>query len=242
MLAAGAGLVWFGHQPSQLGPTLPAVAASTTHQEQAPRAASPTPPSGAPPSTSPPTCPDAPGDPVSITVPGMHAQAAPVESHPLGMTDEGRFYPDALYVPPDPRKVSWLNYPDVGPGADHGTAVFISHVNYAHVLGAFADLTAYSPGQRITVVLADGRALNYHVVPAATMGFPATGAALVVKKTQLDADPSISRQIYDFDRAWSTDGAPACGRLVLVTCSGTVINGNYQDNAFVFALPDRTHP
>jgi hypothetical protein len=175
-------------------------------------------------------CPDRPGVPVKVTVDGAHAQRTPVEAHGL---DGG-----SLYVPQDPRVASWLAYPAVGPGADHGTAVLTGHVNYAHVPGAFSDLTAYRPGQRITVTLADGRVITYHVVPAAVMGFDTTATALQVGKATLDADRALDARIFDFTSAWREAGGPSCGRLVIVTCSGRVVEHDYQDNAFVFALPD----
>ena len=178
------------------------------------------------------TCADDPGAPVRITVEGARAQNTPVEAHPL--QDDG-----TLYVPEDPTVAGWLDYAAVGPGAAHGSAVLTTHVNYAHVLGAFGDLTGYRPGQHVSVVLADGRTLSYHVVPAAAMGFPTATTALVVDKAQLDADPGLRDRIFDFTGAWSDDGSPACGRLVLVTCTGRVVDHNYSDNAFVFALPDQ---
>jgi hypothetical protein len=164
-------------------------------------------------------------------VDGARARNTPVEAH--GLDDDG-----SLYVPQDPTTAGWLDFPDVGPGADHGSAVLTTHVNYAHVLGAFGDLTAYRPGQHIEVTLADGRALAYHVVTAASMGFPTTDTALVVGKTDLDREPGLRARIFDFTAAWSDDGGPPCGRLVLVTCTGQVIDHEYTDNAFVFALPD----
>ena len=162
---------------------------------------------------------------------GARAHNTPVEAHGL---EDG-----TLYVPQDPTVASWLDYPAVGPGADHGSAVLTTHVNYAHVLGAFGDLTAYQPGQRISVTLADGRALSYHVVTAASMGFHTTATALVVTKAQLDTDPGLRGRIFDFTSSWSQNDQLSCGRLVLVTCTGRVIDHNYLDNAFVFALPDQ---
>lgn len=162
---------------------------------------------------------------------GARAQDTPVVAHGL---EDG-----SLYVPPDPTVASWLDYPAVGPGADHGSAVLTTHVNYAHVLGAFGDLTGYHPGQRIRLALADGRMLTYHVVTAASMGFPTTDTALVVTKTRLDADARLRARVFDFTSAWSHNGQRRCGRLVLVTCTGRVINHSYLDNAFVFALPDQ---
>lgn len=227
-LAGGMSLVWLCGAPSQAGPQLAPVAEPL---------ASPSPGPGASPA-GPADCTDRPGVPVRITVEGARAQDTPVEAHPLGDVDGGRVYAGSLYVPPDPTHASWLDYADVGPGADHGSAVFTSHVNYGHVVGAFGDLTAYHPGQRITVTLEDGRVLTYRVVPAAAMGFATGATALEVTKQQLDAAPGLAATIFDFDHRWSQDGGPSCGRLVLVTCSGRVIDHNYQDNAFVFAVPD----
>lgn len=178
------------------------------------------------------TCGGGPGVPARITVEGARAQNTPVEAHPL--QQDG-----SLYVPQDPTVAGWLDYASVGPGADHGSAVLTTHVNYAHVPGAFGDLTGYRPGQHISVVLTDGRTLGYHVVTAASMGFPTTATALVVDKTQLDHDPSLRSRIFDFTGAWSDGDRGPCGRLVLVTCVGRVVDHNYLDNAFVFALPDQ---
>ena len=232
-LAGGISFVWLGGAPSQAGPRLgpvnePLVSASPT-------------PGGrdAGTSASAGRCGNTPGIPVRITVEGARAQDTPVEAHPLGDLENGHVYGGSLYVPPDPTHASWLDYADVGPGADHGSAVLTSHVNYAGVLGAFGDLTAYRPGQRIAVTLQDGRVLGYHVVPAAEMGFATQETVLAVSKQQLDADPPLGARIFDFDDSWSVDGAPPCGRLVLVTCSGRVVEHEYQDNAFVFAVPNQ---
>lgn len=233
-LGLGTFLVWTGGTPSQAGPQLKPVAhplAAGSEDAFAPsstRAATPV--VG--------HCTNAPGVPVSITVDGAHAQNTPIEAHPLGYSEDGKTYTGSLYVPTDPTHASWLDYFDVGPGADHGTAVLTSHVNYDHVQGAFGDLTAYKPGQHISVKLADGRTISYHVVTAASMGFATTDTALEVTKDDLDSDPALNRRIFDFTDSWAPPGGPACGRLVIVTCSGTVVDHNYLDNAFVFALPD----
>lgn len=232
-LAGGISLVWLGGPPSQAGPRVAPVAEPLASATSAPGAAHD--------DTSGPAgrCTDRPGVPVRITVEGARAQDTPVEAHALGDVEDGRAYGGSLYVPRDPTHASWLDYADVGPGADHGSAVLTSHVNYAGVEGAFGDLTAYRPGQRIAVTLQDGRVLGYHVVPAAAMGFATQETALAVSKQQLDADPALDARIFDFDGSWAVDGSPACGRLVLVTCSGRVVDHNYQDNAFVFAVPNQ---
>jgi hypothetical protein len=226
-LILGLTLIVTGRSPSQVGPHLAPVAVPDAG---APSDAATVHATGATPGQG--SCADRPGIPVRITVDGARAQDTPVEAHAL--QDDG-----TLYVPQDPTVASWLDYAAVGPGAAHGSAVLTTHVNYARVPGAFADLTTYEPGQHISVVLTDGRTLGYHVVPAASMGFPTSATALVVDKTQLDEDPSLRARIFDFTGSWSDGGNPACGRLVLVTCAGRVIDHNYPDNAFVFALPDR---
>jgi hypothetical protein len=227
-LILGLALIVSGRSPSEAGPQLAPVAVP---DPAGPSGAATVLAAGAPPGQGS-TCADRPGVPVRITVEGARAQNTPVEAH--GLQDDG-----TLYVPQDPTVAGWLDYTAVGPGANHGSAVLTTHVNYDHVLGAFGDLTTYRPGQRISVALSDGRTLGYHVVTAASMGFPATATALVVDKTQLDDDPGLRARIFDFEGAWSDGGNRPCGRLVLVTCSGQVVNHSYRDNAFVFAVPDQ---
>jgi len=224
----GVSLIVGGRSPSQAGPQVAPVAVtdSVVGSDAAAATATGALPDGGS------TCGGGPGVPARITVEGARAQNTPVEAHPL--QDDG-----SLFVPQDPTVAGWLDYEAVGPGADHGSAVLTTHVNYAHVLGAFGDLTSYRPGQRISVVLTDGRTLGYHVVTAASMGFPTTATALVVDKTQLDHDSSLRNRIFDFTGAWADGSGGPCGRLVLVTCVGRVVDHNYLDNAFVFALPDQ---
>lgn len=223
-MGLGLTLILFGGVPSQAGTRLAPVPVDTQVSGASPSARSVTAQAAG--------CANAPGVPLRITVDGARAHGTPVEAHGLG--DDG-----TLYVPDDPTIAGWLDYPTVGPGADHGSAILTTHVNYAGVLGAFGDLTAYRPGQHISVTLADGRILSYHVVPAASMGFRTTDTALVVDKAQLDQDPALRARIFDFSHTWSDNGRPGCGRLVLVTCTGRVVGHNYLDNAFVFAVPDR---
>jgi hypothetical protein len=223
----GLTLIMHGGAPSQVGTGLAPVAVPAAAPAHGSGAA-PIPASGP---TQAGSCADAPGVPVAITVEGARAQNTPVEAHGLGVDG-------TLYVPDDPAVAGWLEYPDVGPGADHGSALLTTHVNYARVLGAFGDLTTYRAGQRISVTLADGRVLGYHVVPAASMGFATSDTALVVAKSQLDEDAQLRARIFDFTSTWSVDG-PGCGRLVLITCTGRVVDHDYVDNAFVFAVPDQ---
>jgi hypothetical protein len=227
VVALGLTLIACGGAPSQAGAQVSPVAVPNEAAAQGP-----TPVAAAGSTRASARCADAPGVPVRISATGARAQNTPIEAH--GLDRDG-----TLYVPQDPAIASWLDYPAVGPGADHGSAVLTTHVNYAHVLGAFGDLTAYRAGQHIGVTLADGRLLSYHVVPAASMGFDTTATALVLSKAELDHDPSLRARVFDFTGAWAETGGPRCGRLVLVTCTGRVVDHNYLDNAFVFALPDR---
>lgn len=224
LLVTGFGLLLRGGTPSQAGPQLAPVAAPDRVVSPATSIPSAT-------GVVPARCASRPGVPVRVTVDGKLADHTPVESHPL---DNG-----SLYVPQDPKVASWLAYPDVGPGADHGSTVLTSHVNYAGVLGAFGDLTSYRAGQHISVTLADGRTLSYHVVTAASMGFATSDTALEITKSDLDHDPSLNARIFDFDGSWRDGGGLPCGRLVIVTCTGQVVHHNYLDNGFIFALPDQ---
>jgi hypothetical protein len=143
------------------------------------------------------------------------------------------------YVPLNPRDVSWTssdghNHPYAAPGSSRGTAMLVSHVNYGGVAGAFHDLASYQIGQVITVLLADGRSLDYAV--AAT--------PMAVKKSQLAADLKVAgqplhHQLFDQDGSYGAAGNPLSGRLLLESCGGSFDNrtGNYEDNIFVFALP-----
>lgn len=221
LVVTGAVLLLRGGTPSQAGPELTPVA--DPGRVAAPAA------SGS--AAASPRCGNHPGVPVSVTVDGKLADKTRVEAHQL---DKG-----SLYVPPDPRVASWLAYEDVGPGADHGTTVLTSHVNYDHVLGAFGDLTSYRPGQRITLTLADGRILFYRVVPAASMGFSTGDTALSITKADLDHAPALNAKLFDFDDSWPDAAGQPCGRLMIVTCIGQVVNHNYLDNGFVFAVPDQ---
>ena len=177
-----------------------------------------------------PSPPGSPGVPVRVTISMATANhpkgvSAPVSSHPLMASG-------ALYVPPDPRELSWSDV-DAAPGATHGSAIITGHVNYVIngrlVVGALSDLTEYGSrgvGQLVTVDLADGRRLLYRIVGGSSYS-----------KDELAARPDLRRTLFDQD---STFGATKpSGRLVLVSCGGPYDNstGNYRDNVFVFALP-----
>ena len=161
--------------------------------------------------------PDAPGVPVSVIVTGHRVDAA-VSADPLN--------PDgSLYVPPDPRAVSWASQ-DVGPGSSYGTTILVGHINYRGVPGAFSDLADYRVGQVITVVLADGRRMNYAVA----------APPIEVNKNQVGPR---RQELFDQSSSYGLGGQPKSGRLLLLSCGGAFDNrtGHYESNIFVFALP-----
>lgn len=172
--------------------------------------------------------PDTSGVPVELVIPfgsSNHPDGvvAPISADPL--TADGD-----LFVPEDPRVVSWA-MEDAAPGATRGTAILVGHVNYVvHgelVRGALSDLAEYAVehvGRTFTVVLADGRRLDYRI----------TGAEQY-DKDQLAAQPGLRQALYDQESAFGA----GTGRLVLVSCGGEFDRrtGNYEDNIFVFALP-----
>ena len=169
--------------------------------------------------------------PVRIDIPfassnhpdGVHAT---IGAHPLN--------PDrTLFVPPDPADVAWASE-DARPGADHGTAILVSHVNFVvngrTVPGAFADLAEYgrtAVGKELSLRLAGGRTLRYRIV-----------AAHEYRKDELAAHPSLRGVLYDQSRAYGPADHPS-GRLLLVSCGGPFdpVSGNYEDNVFLYALP-----
>jgi len=173
-----------------------------------------------------------PGVPVAIDIPfpsanhpsGVHTG---VSSHPLN--------PDgSLFVPADPRAVSWASQ-DAAPGSARGTAILTSHINYVidgqTVAGAFVDLADYARtalGKRFSVLLADGRRLNYQIV-----------AGREYHKEQLGADPALRTALYNQNDSYGKPGRAPSGRLLLVSCGGPFDpnSGEYEDNVFLYALP-----
>lgn len=205
----------------QFGTTDPEVAAGTTLP--APAAARVP---GSP--AEPPGTPDQSGVPVRLEIPFSSRNhrdgvTAAVSADPLradGM----------LFVPPDPRVVSWAS-DDAAPGAAQGTAILTGHVNYVVdgrlVQGALSDLAEYAVadiGKTFTIVLADGRRLPYRI----------TGGVQYAKD-ELAARPDLRADMFDQESSFG-DGS---GRLVLVSCGGAFDHrtGNYEDNVFVFAVP-----
>ena len=208
----------------EYGTTAPEVQVETRAPPRAVAALESQPSTAAAPATS--TVPDRSGVPVQLVIPfgsSNHPDGvtAPVTADPLLPNGD-------LFVPEDPLTVSWANQ-DAMPGADRGTAILVGHVNYRSVVGALSDLAEYTQtavGKTFSVVLADGRALDYQV----------TGG-VQYDKDQLAADPELRRGIYDQESAFGE--GTGSGRLVLVSCGGAFdhATGNYQDNVFLFAMP-----
>jgi Sortase domain len=160
---------------------------------------------------------DKPGVPVELIVAGHKIRTA-VSADRLN-TD------GSLYVPADPRAVSWASQ-DVGPGSAYGTTILVGHVNYAGVPGVFSDLARYKVGTAITVRLADGRNLRYVVA----------APPIEVDKDQVGPRRA---ELFDQSHSYGPAGRPRSGRLLLLSCGGTFDNrtGHYESNIFVYALP-----
>ena len=174
-------------------------------------------PPGLAPAHSPKAVPDKPGIPVTVIVADHHVQAH-VSANPLNADG-------SLYVPPDPRAVSWSSQ-DVAPGTSHGTIILVSHINYSGVAGAFSDLSDYRVGQLITLALADGRRMKYAVA----------APPIEVNKDKLGPRRA---ELFDQSHSYGLAGRPKSGRLLLLSCGGVFDNrtGHYESNIFVYALP-----
>jgi Sortase domain len=161
--------------------------------------------------------PNRPGVPVTVIVAG-HRVNAPVSADRLNADG-------TLYVPPDPRTVSWASQ-DMAPGSSSGTVILVGHVNYGGVAGAFSDLADYQVGQIITLVLADGRHLKY---------------AVAASPIEVDKDKLGPRrqELFDQTHSYGPAGRPKSGRLLLLSCGGVFDNrtGHYESNIFVYAFP-----
>lgn len=158
-----------------------------------------------------------PGVPVSVIV-GAHRVKAPVSADRLNADG-------SLFVPLDPRTVSWGSQ-QMAPGSGHGTIILVGHVNYGGVAGAFADLADYREGEIITLVLADGRKMNYAVA----------AEPIEVNKDKLGPR---RQELFDQTHSYSPPGRPKSGRLLLLSCGGVFDNrtGHYESNIFVYAFP-----
>ena len=157
------------------------------------------------------------GVPVQVIVPD-HRLTASVSANRLNADG-------SLYVPPDPRVVSWASQ-QVAPGSPHGTIILVAHINKGGVAGAFSDLADYRPGQVITVVLADGRRMKY---------------AVVAEPIEVDKDRLGPRrqEMFDQTHSYGLAGRPKSGRLLLLSCGGLFDKrtGHYESNIFVYAFP-----
>ena len=175
--------------------------------------------------------------PIAVDIPfvsahypdGLHAT---VTSHPLNADG-------ALFVPDDPKTVSWANQ-DASPSDTRGTVILTSHVNFVIdgklVIGAFADLAEYartSVGKRFTLTMSNGKSMTYQVV-----------AGTEYTKDQLANDPALRKQLYDQSKQYGAPGTPRTSRLLLVSCGGAFDNasGEYEDNVFLYALPVASAP
>jgi hypothetical protein len=166
---------------------------------------------------SPTAVPDKPGIPVKLIV-ARHRLKAPVTADRLNADG-------SLYVPSDPRLVSWGSQ-QVAPGSGFGTIILVAHINKSGVDGAFSDLADYRPGEIVTVVLADGRQLKYAVAAA---------------PIEIDKDKLGPRrqELFDQTSTYGLPGRPRSARLLLLSCGGAFDNrtGHYESNIFVYALP-----
>jgi hypothetical protein len=131
---------------------------------------------------------------------------------PVGVDDAG-----LMALPADARRVGWYRFGAV-PGSAQGSAVLAGHRDSrTQGRGALWDVGRSEPGQRVEVVLADGRRLTYEVV--------------AVDRT--------AKAALALDTLFARDGAPL---LRVVTCGGKYLRdrGGYQDNVVVTAVPAGT--
>jgi hypothetical protein len=172
-----------------------------------------------------------PGVPVAIDIP------IPSPAHPNGVhtrVTSNDLNPDGtLYVPSDPRTVSWARE-DAQPGSSHGTTILTSHINFVIngqlVVGALSDLAWYSQhaiGKEITLRLEDHRAMRYRIV-----------AGREYSKDQLAGNDALRAELYDQSKVYGPADRPS-GRLLLVSCGGAFdeYTGEYEDNVFLYLLP-----
>ena len=144
--------------------------------------------------------------PVRLRIPAIGVDA-PVG--PVGINDRGE-----MAIPEQVQDIGWYEY-GPAPGADTGSAVLSGHVDSAQQgLGAFSRLGQLTAGDKITVVNAAGRQLDYRVV----------GKEAFDKKTVPLAD------------LFSRSGA---ARLTLITCGGAFDSSalSYVDNIVITAVP-----
>ena len=106
------------------------------------------------------------------------------------------------------------------PGDRSGTAILDSHVNYAGVDGAFADLGRLRPGDRVRLT--------------------GTARGVVVRRSFVVVGTRVyAKSNLPSDKAFAQTGS---GRLALVSCTGPFdpMTGNYLDNVIVYAAATST--
>ena len=117
---------------------------------------------------------------------------------------------DELEIPDDPSHVGiWED--GARPGDASGTVLITGHVSWNGTRGALWPLAASEPGDVIEVVDDTGAATHWLVSSAKRMERDADHPALFTRHGRL--------------------------RLVLVTCGGPVVDGNYRDLVVVEAVP-----
>ena len=144
--------------------------------------------------------------PVRVELPALGVVA---EVDQVGVADDGQ-----MELPPDPDRVGWYRF-GPAPGEDRGSAVLAAHVDSRRYgLGQFSRLGEASPGDRVVVVLADGRSVEHEVVDVR----------------------AESKAAVQLDALFRRGGEPS---LILVTCGGVydAEARSYEDNVVVTAVP-----
>ena len=142
--------------------------------------------------------------PTRLRVPALEIDVAvaPVSADPSG----------EVAVPPTVDVVAWYEHGPV-PG-DAGSAVLAGHVDWDGAPGPFFRLHELAPGEAVTVVLADGREIEFQIV----------------------AVERVAKAALPRDRLFARDGPPG---LALVTCGGDFDRSarTYLDNVIAWAVP-----
>jgi sortase (surface protein transpeptidase) len=141
--------------------------------------------------------------PERLRIPAIDVDARGVIS--LGLQADG-----SMEVPPDATTVGWYSQSPT-PG-ERGPAVLAAHVNWNHRKGAFADLTALSPGDQVLVDRVDGTSARFRVER--------------VERYPKDRFPTVA--VY---------GDVEGPELRLITCGGELDRAahSYRDNVVVYA-------
>ncbi len=145
--------------------------------------------------------------PLPVRIQLPAGRAAPVV--PLGLQGSGSDTPDHLEVPSTAHEVGWFVH-SPSPGQP-GPAVLTAHVDYAGRAGAFSDLAALQPGDLVTVELDNGGSVTFTV-------------------TRLER---YHKTDFAHDVVYAPTPGPA---LVLITCGGPFVDGEYRDNVVAYAI------